>query len=437
MEQQSIKNSVIVNGPIKAKKIQFTLPGDKSIAHRSLIIGTLPEGEYNIYNFPKNEDCLTTLECIKKLGVEAYWKEDVLKVKSPGYKRFNKNIPLLDAQNSGTTARLISGVLSSLNINTKLIGDSSLSNRPMKRVINPLNNMGANLKSENGTLPIEFCDNNGLTGITYEMSVASAQVKSCILIAGFLSYGETKIIENTSTRNHTEIMFKYLEADIKANENYITIRNSSIISKDIYVPGDISSAAYIIACAILGDVEEVIIDKVLLNYRRRKYIDILKKMGANIEYEITSIVNGEELGCIKVYKGELVGIEVPHNVIPDIIDEIPILSVIAAFSKGTTIFRGVEELKYKESNRILGIVDNLNSFGINCIFDGEDLIINGQNNDIEKTIVINPKFDHRIALSFLCAALKNKGVTTIENWNCTEISFSNALSYFKDFIRII
>ncbi|WP_246582617.1 3-phosphoshikimate 1-carboxyvinyltransferase [Clostridium mobile] len=415
----------------------YILPGDKSIAHRSLIIGGLPKGQYKIFNFPNSKDCNVTLNCMTKLGMEIKKIDDILYVESPGYQNFNKKIEELNCKNSGTTIRLLSGVLSALNIEGRLIGDNSLSKRPMDRITMPLIKMGANIVSNSGNLPLTFKKSKGLEGIAYNMPIASAQVKSCLLISGFLSYGTTAVKEKLPTRDHTERLFKYIGADIDVVDDLIKIKNSSIKSKDIVVPGDISSAAFLISLALLGKGNSIKIEKLLLNERRRRYLDILIKMGANINYIIEDVMNNEEIGTVEVKSSNLKGVIIEEEEIPHIIDEIPMLSVLAAFSQGDTIIKSVEELKYKESNRIEAIISNLNECGVEAYFDSGNLIIKGGNSYFHKDINLDSYNDHRIAMSFLSVAMKNHGRTKIKNWSCSEISFPNSIDYFKDFVRII
>lgn len=428
---------LIIEGYKKFKDLIIKVPGDKSIAHRSLIIGSIPEGNYKIYNFPLSEDCLSTVECMQSLGVNILSSKDELSIVSPGYENFNKKIKVLNVNNSGTAARLLSGLLSGCNVETTLIGDKSLSNRPMKRVVEPLRIMGANICCEDDKLPLEFKKNSGLKSIRYELPVPSAQVKSCILIGGFLSKGRTEVIENIPTRNHTENMFKYLGCHIKREENTITIENSPMVSKDIFVPGDPSSAAFLVGATLLGEKSSIKIEDVLLNKGRIKYIEILKRMGGKIIINNKGYVNEEPIGDIIVYSSNLNGIIIEEKDIPSIIDEIPVLSVIAAFSNGKTIFKGVEELKYKECDRVEAIINNLKTLGVEIYYNDGNIEILGKNDYIKKDVYINTYEDHRIALAFLVSAMRNKGITTIGDYQCSNVSFPNSLIYFKDIINIV
>lgn len=414
----------------------FKLPGDKSIAHRALIIGALAKGEYIIKNFPNNLDCLSTLKCMEKLGVKVNIQNSDIYVKSPGFEGFNKEIGILNAGNSGTTARLISGLLSGCSIEATIEGDASLSSRPMARVILPLEDMGANILSKDNLLPISFNKCNKLKGIEYIMPVASAQVKSSLLIAGFLAEGRTTIIENQSTRDHSERMFKALGNKLEINNSKISISNSDISAQDMMLPGDISSAAFLIGYALLHEDCNIKIENVLLNERRKKYIDILKRMNANIEYEVLKTDNYEEVGYIVAKSSSLKGITIEAYEIPNIIDEIPILAVLSCFAEGITIFNGIGELKYKESNRIKAIAENLRECDVEVSYSESYLEIMGNKQYFNKDIVINPYKDHRIAMAFAALSSRNYKSTTINNWDCTNISFPNAIKFLEEFFNV-
>ena len=430
---------ILINGRKKHIRESFSLPGDKSIAHRALIIGSLGKGEFIINNFPNSFDCITTLESMKKFNVDISNKGNFMFVRSPGYENFNRKLGVIDAKNSGTTARLLAGLVSGISGNAVMIGDESLSKRPMERVIVPLQAMGGKYKSNNGKMPIKFIGENLLKGINYTMPMSSAQVKSCILIAGFLSTGTTNIMEKSLTRDHTERMFNYLGADIKCIKKNIEIRNSPIYSRNINIPGDISSAAFLIGSAILSEDSEIKITDVLLNERRIKYLEVLKCMGADIEYSISSILNNEKQGDVIAKTSTLKPIIIQSEMLPSIIDEVPIIAVVASFCDGVSEIRGINELKYKESNRIMAITQNLNSCGIETIYDKENdkLIIYGKNRFLHDDFKIKSFNDHRIAMAFAAFSMRNLGSTLIDNWNCTSISFANSLDYFKKFFEII
>lgn len=417
------------------KKV-FSLLGDKSIAHRSLIIGALGKGEYTIKNFPSNLDCLCTLRCMEKLGVKAKVQNDEIIINSPGFENFNKDAGVLDAGNSGTTARLISGLLAGSKIKGTIDGDDSLRKRPMDRIIVPLRQMGAEINSNNNLLPLSFKRSKKLIGIEYNMPVASAQVKSSLLIAGFLSEGKTTIIEKQSTRDHTERMFKALGNNVEVNNLRISISNSNITVKDMVIPGDISSAAFVIGCALMHEDCNIKIENVLLNERRKKYLDILIRMNANIVYKVIKTENYEEVGYIIAKSSSLKGIAIEEDDIPNIIDEIPILAVLSCFAEGRTIFKGISELKFKESNRIKAIVDNLHECGIEVNYSDNYMEITDNHEYLNKDIFINPFNDHRIAMAFTALACKNHKSTIINNWECTHISFPDFISILNEFFNV-
>lgn len=414
------------------------LPGDKSIAHRSLIIGCIPKGTYNIYNFPKGDDCIVTLNNMEKLGVKVSYEDEYnLKVISPGIEGFKKDAGILNCDNSGTTVRLLLGLLCAANIRAILIGDESLSKRPMERILEPLQLMGGTFQCSDGKLPINTTKLSNLESIEYSMTVSSAQVKSALLIAAIVAKRNIVVKETLSTRDHTEIMMKYLGADIKCEEKSITLEKSNLCSKDMFIPGDISSAAFIIGLCLLSKESSITLKDVLLNPSRRKFIDILKAMGADINIYIRETRSGELVGDIKAKSSNLKGIEIESESTPSIIDEIPLLSVLAAFSEGTTIIKSVDELKVKESNRVDGIINNLKRCGIQAHYDNGDLFIKGGNSYINKNISIESQKDHRIAMAFAVLSIRNLKNTNINHWEYTNISFPNSIKFFSEFLNMV
>jgi 3-phosphoshikimate 1-carboxyvinyltransferase len=432
---------VVLKGCKSNFNVELILPGDKSIAHRALIIGTIPEGSYCIENYPMGEDCIATIEVVKKLGVSIVSHENKLMVNSPGIYKFNRKVEELNCRNSGTTARLISGVICGANIATTLIGDESLSKRPMRRIIDPLKKMGGSIAHSSETLPLIFLKNEGLKGIEYKLPVASAQVKSALLIAGFLANGITKVIEPMATRDHTERLFKFLGAKIDILDNEITISNSKIQCKDIFVPGDSSSSCFLVGCALLGDNIKLTIKDMLLNHGRIEYLKVLKAMGADIEIISKEKKNNEPIGDIIVRSSKLRGVKISKEVIPRIIDEIPVLSVLAAFSEGNTLFEGVEELKVKECDRVEALVKNFQKLNVEVLYENNNLLIKGTENSkislSNDSIEINTFNDHRIAMAFSIVAMKLTNRFVIDNWDCTKISFPDAEEYFSKFINFL
>ena len=407
-------------------------PGDKSISQRILIIGSLLNCNMEIDGFLDAHDPNSTLDALNKIGAE---------IRKKGQKVFlnQRNIPFknplseLNFGNSGTGARLMLGFISGLGLKTKLVGDSSLSKRPMSRVVLPLEQMGVEIDCKKGTLPIftinsDICDN-----FKYKMPIASAQVKSCLLLAALASKNNISIFEPKITRDHTERMIEFFEGNIKyGNKNNIgeiELKFSNLIPKNYYmVPGDFSSASFIIIATIISEDSEVLIKNVGLNKTRSGLLEVLSLMGAKIEIKNIKIQSNEKIGDIYVVSSNLKGIDVPEDIIPNIIDEIPILSIAAAFSEGITKIKNAKELRVKESDRLNAISEGLNKLKItNEIFD-DGISITGSENQVDPEESINSFDDHRIAMSFLISGIRSKNGVCVDNCNNIETSFPN----FKD-----
>ena len=422
----------LISHSTKSLSGDVNCPGDKSISQRILIIGSLLNCNMEIDGFLDSHDPNSTLDALNKIGAE---------IKKKGNKVFlnQRNIsfknPLseLNFGNSGTGARLMLGFISGLGLKTKLVGDSSLSKRPMSRVILPLEQMGAEIDCNKGTLPIcttnsDICDN-----FKYKMPIASAQVKSCLLLAALASKNNINIFEPKITRDHTERMIEFFEGNIKyGNKNNIgeiELKFSNLIPKNYYmVPGDFSSASFIIIATIISEDSEVLIKNVGLNKTRSGLLEVLSLMGAKIEIKNIKIQSNEKIGDIYVVSSNLKGIDVPEDIIPNIIDEIPILSIAAAFSEGITYIKNAKELRVKESDRLNAISEGLNKLKItNEIFD-DGISITGSENQVDPQESINSFDDHRIAMSFLISGIRSKNGVCVDNCNNIETSFPN----FKD-----
>lgn len=418
-----------------ALKGDLYFSGDKSIAHRAVILGSMAKGNYYIKNFPQNLDCLSSLNAMKSLGVSYEFKGDYLYINSPGYLSFNKEAKI-DAGNSGTTARLISGLISGLNIEAIIDGDASLKKRPMKRITGPLRNMGAVI--ENDSIPLNFKSHNKLNGINYEMEVPSAQVKSCLLLAGFFSKDETNITEKLKSRDHTEIMMKYMGFNISFEGNKVSIHSSNILRKDFTLPGDISSASFFIIMSLLIKNSKIKICNVLLNETRIEFLKELIKSGAEIDVKRKGLLQGEVYGDVISSFSKLKPFNILEKDVPKLIDEIPAICAAASFTYGISVIRGVKELKYKESDRIKGIINMLASFEVKAEYDEKNdlLRIYGNNKTLNKNIVIDPNLDHRMALSSLILSLKNEGITTIKDFECTKVSIPDIKSFLPKFMKI-
>lgn len=410
---------------------EITVPGDKSISHRTVMLGALSKGTTEVHNFLQGADCLSTINCFKKMGINIEFNKDFLTIKGNGLYGLSKPASVLDVGNSGTTTRIMSGILAAQSFETTLNGDESIQRRPMGRIIEPLSQMGAAIESirNNGCAPL-LIKGSRLHGIHYISKVASAQVKSAVLLAGLYADGETSVTEPYISRNHTEIMLNYFGGNVKTIETTATVTpNSTLIGQKVTIPGDISSAAYFIAAGLMVPNSEILIKNVGINPTRAGIIRVCKQMGADISLLNESNANGELTADIFVKSSELNGIEIKGEVIPTLIDELPIISVLACFAKGRTIIKDAAELKVKESNRIDVCVNNLKSMGADVTATDDGMIING-GNELHGS-VIDSKLDHRIAMSFAIAALMAKGTTSITNAECVNISYPGFYSDLK------
>ena len=423
-----IKSNVKLIGEIR-------VPGDKSISHRSIILGAIGVGRTEVSNILFSEDTLRTIECFKAMGVEieACEGENRVIVHGVGLHGLKKPIKPLDCGNSGTTMRLISGILLGQKFSSTVYGDDSLNNRPMSRIIIPLRLMGGNISGQADKFPpLNINPTTELHGINYRLPVASAQVKSSILLASLYSNGATNIKEEKVTRDHTERMLDYFGANIEYSSKDICLKEKShLIGKDIFVPGDISSAAFFIVAASILKGSSIVIKDVGLNPSRTGIIKVLKSMGASIEIYNQRSLNNEEYGDIKVIYQALKGISLEGNIIGTLIDEIPIIAVAAAFAHGKTIIRNAEELKHKETDRIKAIAMELRKMGCNIEELEDGLIIYG---DQElKGTTLSSHNDHRIAMALTVAALNSSGNSKIRDSQCVNISYPNFYSDLENY----
>jgi len=423
---------------LKAKRCNklkgiIKVPGDKSITHRGLIIGAIANGKTVIKNGSFCRDCISTLNVLKKSGVDIIVKNREIIISGKGFEGLRKFNGKLDCGNSGTTMRLMSGIFSTLNFETALNGDSSLRKRPMDRIIKPLQKMGAEIKKsgEKGFPPL-YIKGKSLKLINYKLEIPSAQIKSSIILAGLNTEGTTTIIEPIPSRDHTERMLEFFGASIKKVRDKIEIKGKKGFSgREIIVPADISSAAYFIALALLTDESEIIIKDTGINKTRIGFIKILQKMGAEIKIINKRVVSNELIGDISINgKQKLKGVIMDKRDIPSIIDELPLLAVVATQAEGKTVVKGAEELRVKESDRIKTITEELKKGGAEIIATKDGFILNG------KTNLIGAKYesygDHRIAMSLTIAGLISEEETIINNTECIDISFPNFINYFKE-----
>lgn len=422
-------------GPLKGT---ITVPGDKSISHRAVMFGALAEGTTEVTNFLQGADCLSTIRCFRQLGIAINndAASDRVIIYGKGLHGLSKPDDMLDVGNSGTTMRLISGILSGQTFEVSLNGDESIQKRPMGRVMTPLTLMGADIKSLHGNDRSPLLINSThekepkLTGIHYNSPVASAQIKSSILLAGLYAEGETSVSEPSLSRNHTELMLREFGATITSIGNTATIQpNPRLIGRKINVPGDISSAAYFIVAGLIIPNSEIVIKNVGINPTRDGIIRVCQQMGANIRLENVIDNGGEPVADIVVKYSELHGIEIGGDIIPTLIDEIPIIAILACFAKGQTTIKDAAELKVKESNRIDVMVNNLTKMGADIIGTEDGMIITGGKQLHGATV--ESKCDHRIAMSFAIAALLAEGETEIIDAECVDISYPNFYSDLK------
>ncbi len=409
----------------KALRGEVTVPGDKSISHRSVMFGAIAQGTTEVTNFLQGADCLSTISCFQKLGIEIENTPERILVHGKGLHGLSAPSEVLDAGNSGTTTRLISGILSGQTFETTLTGDASIQKRPMKRIMEPLSLMGAKIESvrKNGCAPLHITGSS-LHGITYSTPVASAQVKSSILLAGLYADGPTSVTEPALSRNHTELMLSGFGADICSDGLTATITpGNELYAQQIFVPGDISSAAYFLAAGLLVPGSELLIRNVGINPTRAGILTVIRAMGGNLTVLNERACAGEPVADLLVSASSLHGTTVEGNLIPALIDEIPMIAVMAAFANGQTVIRDAAELKVKESDRIATVTAGLRAMGCDITPTDDGMIIRGG-----KTLhgaEIDSYLDHRIAMSFAVAALAADGVTSIKDADCVKISYPN------------
>ena len=426
----------LISNKISSISGEIICPGDKSISQRILILGSLLNCKMKIKGFLNSHDPNSTLNALNTIGAHIEKDEGIIYLKKRDCP-FLKPSQNLDLGNSGTGMRLLLGLISGLDIKATLIGDSSLSKRPMMRVINPLQAMGARIKSNSGKAPIYLEGSEIYGDFEYEMPVASAQVKSSLILASIASNTSISITEPKITRDHTERMIEYFEGDITYSDNkkgLIRVNKKTLVPKDTYeIVGDFSSASFIIVAALIARESEVLIKNVGLNPTRNGLLKILSMMGANIELINKRIVCNEESGDILIKSSTLNAIDVPDEIIPNIIDEIPILSIAAAFANGTTHIKNASELRVKESDRLDAISEGLKKLKIDHKMFDDGISITGKNGFLDVNEDINSFDDHRIAMSFLIAGIRSKNGIRVINCNNIETSFPN----FKDIMNSI
>ncbi|MDT2523441.1 3-phosphoshikimate 1-carboxyvinyltransferase [Enterococcus raffinosus] len=410
----------------------LTVPADKSISHRSIMFGAISHGKTTVHNFLRAEDCLSTVAVFKALGVTIDDDGEVISIEGNGFKHLQAPQQILDAGNSGTTMRLVLGILAGQTFHSKIAGDASLNRRPMERVMGPLRMMGGNLQGEQGSEfpPIEI-EGGPLSAITYEMPIASAQVKSAILFAALQAEGLTTIIEKEKSRNHTEEMIKQFGGNISVEDKTITVLGGQqLVGQEVTVPGDISSAAfYLVAATLLAD-SDLQLKHVGINPTRTGILDVLQEMGADIQEGLVDSQN--QAADLQIKAAPLKAVEIKGEIIPRLIDELPVIALAATQAEGTTVIRDAEELKVKETNRIDATAQELNKLGANIETTEDGLIIHGPTPLHGGTV--DSHGDHRIGMMLQIAALLTEDTVELNNPEAINISYPN---FFNDLASLI
>lgn len=412
---------------------EVTIPGDKSISHRAVMFGSLAEGSTEVTGFLRGADCLSTIDCFRRLGITVEDKNERILIHGRGLHGLSAPEQLLDAGNSGTTTRLISGILSGQNFETTLTGDASIQKRPMGRIMEPLSQMGASIESirGNGCAPLRI-QGRSLHGIHYTTKVASAQVKSAILLAGLYADAPTSVTEPALSRNHSELMLHFFGADVRTEGTTATIQpEPELTGQKVNVPGDISSAAYFIAAGCISPDSEILIRNVGINPTRDGILKVCRLMNADVTLLNENADSGEPTADLLVRTSSLKGCTIEGDLIPTLIDELPILAVMACFAEGTTLIRDAAELKVKESDRIAVMTENLTAMGAHVTATEDGMIIEG--GYPLHGAVIDSHLDHRIAMSFAIAALNADGETRIQGADCVTISYP---AFYKDLEKL-
>lgn len=414
---------------------EISVPGDKSISHRAVMFGAISKGTTEVTNFLEGADCLSTISCFQKMGVSIEKQSTHLLIHGNGLRGLQAPSEILDCGNSGTTTRLISGILAGQSFSSELTGDDSIQKRPMKRIMAPLTSMGANIRSIHGNdcAPL-LIHGQQLRGIHYASPIASAQVKSCVLLAGLYADTKTCVTEPYLSRNHTELMLSYFGAKVESHDTTASVEpDPYLIGQKVMVPGDISSAAYFMAAGLMIPGSEILLKNVGINPTRDGMLRVCKAMGGDI-----TLLNIREQGCeptadLLIKASDLHGTVIEGALIPTLIDEIPIIAVLAAYAEGTTIIRNAEELKVKESNRLDIMVQELSAMGADIEGTDDGMIIRGGRP--LHGARIDSRLDHRIAMSFTIAGLAAEGETEILRDDCVAISYPGFYNDLNQLLR--
>ncbi|WP_046173714.1 3-phosphoshikimate 1-carboxyvinyltransferase [Domibacillus indicus] len=410
------------------------VPGDKSISHRSIMFGALAEGKTTIRHFLKGEDCLSTIDCFRKLGVQIDETDEEIIVHGTGWDGLKEPSAILDTGNSGTTTRLMLGILAGRPFHSVMIGDESIGKRPMDRVTVPLASMGADIAGrDNGRFTPLSIRGKKLNTVEYKLPIASAQVKSAVIFAALQADGESVIIEPEATRDHTEKMIEQFGGRIHREGDRIIIEGGqSFKGTDVYVPGDISSAAFFMTAAAITPNSEVILQNTGLNETRTGIIDVFKQMGAEMTIQKTS-ASGEEIGTVTVKTSNLKGTEISGSIIPRLIDEIPIIALLATQAEGETVIRDAEELKVKETNRIDTVVNELKKLGADIEATDDGMIIRGKSKLHGGTV--SSHGDHRIGMVMAIASLITEGDVELQDHEAIAVSYPEFFEHLRQLAK--
>lgn len=425
--------TIKVKQPVSLKG-ELTIPGDKSISHRAVMFASVAEGTTKITNFLDGDDCLRTIDCFRKMGVSIEQEADSVIVHGKGFSGLKEPVEILDVGNSGTTTRLMLGILATLPMHAVVVGDLSIANRPMSRVTEPLREMGAKIdgRKHGNYTPLSIRGGN-TKGISFQSKVASAQVKSCVLLAGLNSTGKTIVTEPALSRDHTERMLKAFGVKLERKDTTVTIEGKqSLKATTIQVPGDISSAAFFLVAGAICPGSDLTLKNIGMNETRTGIIDVLQKMNARLSIFNERIENEEPVADLRIQYSELKATEIKGSLIPRLIDEIPIIALLATQAKGTTIIRNAEELKVKETNRIDTVVNELKKLGANIEPTDDGMIIHGSSSLTGGNVTSHG--DHRIGMMLAIASLITKEAVTLEEDEAIRISYP---TFFNDFYQLM
>lgn len=407
--------------PCSGLRGTMCVPGDKSISHRGLLFGAIAKGVTRVENINTGADVRSTVACLRQLGVEIRSGKEAVCVHGRGYHTLAAPASALDAGNSGTTMRLLAGMLAAQRFSSTLTGDASLRRRPMHRILEPLRQMGADIQASDSGLPPLLIRGRQLEGITYEIPIPSAQVKSCLLLAGLGASGKTTLEERVATRDHSERLLRAMGAPMSCQGNRISISAGELHGIEIHVPGDISAASFLVAAALLVPNSELKLAAVNTNPTRSGFIDVVRDMGAHVELEEQREIGGEPVATLCVRSSKLHGVKIAGTQIPRLIDELPILAILATGADGQTIIRNASELRAKESDRLHLLASNLQKMGATVEEFGDGLLVTGPVK--LRGAEIETSGDHRVAMAFAVAGLVASGTTTIHDAECVQISY--------------